>query len=83
MDWDTVEARLDAHAQRGKLRGALSVLSPARPPTCPAGPAPAWNATEKPWRSTQGTGPLLADTEDGFSATYVSQGPAASAPAAS
>ena len=29
MDWDAVEARLDAQAQRGQLRGALSVLSPA------------------------------------------------------
>ena len=29
IDWDAVEARLDAQAQRGQLRGALSVLSPA------------------------------------------------------
>jgi RNA polymerase sigma-70 factor (ECF subfamily) len=29
MDWDAVEARLDAQARRGQLRGALSVLSPA------------------------------------------------------
>ena len=29
MDWDAVEAQLDAQAQRGQLRGALSVLSPA------------------------------------------------------
>jgi RNA polymerase sigma-70 factor (ECF subfamily) len=29
MDWDAVEARLDAQAQRGELRAALSVLSPA------------------------------------------------------
>lgn len=29
MDWDAVEARLDAQARRGELRAALSVLSPA------------------------------------------------------
>jgi RNA polymerase sigma factor (sigma-70 family) len=29
MDWDAVEARLDAQAKRGELRAALSVLSPA------------------------------------------------------
>ncbi|MGI8879302.1 MAG: sigma factor-like helix-turn-helix DNA-binding protein [Jatrophihabitans sp.] len=27
MDWDAVDARLDAEAQRGRLRAALSVLS--------------------------------------------------------
>jgi RNA polymerase sigma factor (sigma-70 family) len=29
MDWDAVEARLDAQARHGQLRAALSVLSPA------------------------------------------------------
>lgn len=29
MDWDAVEARLDAQARRGELRAALSALSPA------------------------------------------------------
>jgi RNA polymerase sigma-70 factor (ECF subfamily) len=29
MDWDAVEARLDAQAKRGELRAALSALSPA------------------------------------------------------
>jgi RNA polymerase sigma-70 factor (ECF subfamily) len=29
MDWDAVEARLDAQARRGELRAALSVLSTA------------------------------------------------------
>ena len=29
MDWDAVEARLDAQARRGELGAALSVLSPA------------------------------------------------------
>jgi RNA polymerase sigma factor (sigma-70 family) len=29
MDWEAVEARLDAQARHGQLRSALSVLSPA------------------------------------------------------